>query len=195
MIYAFLHAQLGKPYVWGAEGPDAYDCSGLLFRAYWEERVPWRDGVSPFPRLTADEYYRASIPLDEPERPGDFGVMLGRSGTAYHVVMWAGEYAIEARGKAWGVCKSNRENVEQRGAIWRRFPWVSLEDEELNVQQDELLKQIRVSTVALSYIEPLADARHRGDMARYQALLEQRRAAVEAERIRLGLTKSQVSGI
>ena len=27
-------AQLGKPYVWGAEGPDTYDCSGLTMSAY-----------------------------------------------------------------------------------------------------------------------------------------------------------------
>lgn len=27
-------AQLGKPYVWGAEGPDAFDCSGLMHWAF-----------------------------------------------------------------------------------------------------------------------------------------------------------------
>ena len=27
-------AQLGKPYVWGAAGPNAYDCSGLMQKAY-----------------------------------------------------------------------------------------------------------------------------------------------------------------
>jgi cell wall-associated NlpC family hydrolase len=30
----FALAQLGKPYVWGAEGPDTYDCSGLVQTAY-----------------------------------------------------------------------------------------------------------------------------------------------------------------
>lgn len=30
--YAF--AQLGKPYVWGAAGPGAFDCSGLVMRAW-----------------------------------------------------------------------------------------------------------------------------------------------------------------
>jgi cell wall-associated NlpC family hydrolase len=30
----FALAQLGKPYLWGAAGPDAYDCSGLVFAAY-----------------------------------------------------------------------------------------------------------------------------------------------------------------
>lgn len=30
----FAYAQLGKPYVYGAAGPDAYDCSGLTMRAW-----------------------------------------------------------------------------------------------------------------------------------------------------------------
>jgi cell wall-associated NlpC family hydrolase len=30
----FALAQLGKPYAWGATGPDAYDCSGLIYAAY-----------------------------------------------------------------------------------------------------------------------------------------------------------------
>ena len=31
---AFAEAQLGEPYVWGAAGPDAWDCSGLTARAW-----------------------------------------------------------------------------------------------------------------------------------------------------------------
>ncbi len=31
---AFAKAQIGKPYQFGAAGPDAYDCSGLLYAAY-----------------------------------------------------------------------------------------------------------------------------------------------------------------
>ncbi|HEY3262823.1 MAG TPA: C40 family peptidase [Pseudonocardiaceae bacterium] len=30
----FALAQLGKPYVWGATGPNTFDCSGLMLRAY-----------------------------------------------------------------------------------------------------------------------------------------------------------------
>jgi hypothetical protein len=42
---AFAEAQRGKPYRWGAEGPSAYDCSGLTWAA-------WRYAVSrsPAPR-------------------------------------------------------------------------------------------------------------------------------------------------
>ena len=33
-VISYARTQLGKPYIWGAEGPDAYDCSGLTRRAY-----------------------------------------------------------------------------------------------------------------------------------------------------------------
>jgi peptidoglycan DL-endopeptidase CwlO len=33
-IVDFAYAQLGKPYVWGADGPGSYDCSGLVMAAY-----------------------------------------------------------------------------------------------------------------------------------------------------------------
>lgn len=31
---AYTRAQLGKPYLWGGAGPDAFDCSGLIQQAY-----------------------------------------------------------------------------------------------------------------------------------------------------------------
>lgn len=31
---AFALAQIGKPYVWAATGPNSYDCSGLVYAAY-----------------------------------------------------------------------------------------------------------------------------------------------------------------
>jgi NlpC/P60 family len=33
-VLAFARAQIGKPYVFGASGPDSYDCSGLTQAAY-----------------------------------------------------------------------------------------------------------------------------------------------------------------
>jgi cell wall-associated NlpC family hydrolase len=33
-LMSYVHAQLGKRYVFGAEGPDAFDCSGLTMMAY-----------------------------------------------------------------------------------------------------------------------------------------------------------------
>ncbi|WNV87960.1 C40 family peptidase [Umezawaea sp. Da 62-37] len=44
----FALAQLGKPYEWGAEGPDSYDCSGLVQTAYATVGVP-------LPRVAVDQ--------------------------------------------------------------------------------------------------------------------------------------------
>lgn len=52
-VLAFLQAQLGKPYVWGATGPDSYDCSGLLEAAFATISVR-------LPR-TSEEQYAATV--------------------------------------------------------------------------------------------------------------------------------------
>ena len=44
---AFALHEVGKPYVWGATGPDSYDCSGLMLRAFQAAgitlpRVSWQ---------------------------------------------------------------------------------------------------------------------------------------------------------
>jgi peptidoglycan DL-endopeptidase CwlO len=57
---AFARAQLGKPYQWGATGPDAYDCSGLTMMSYRSAGVflprtsaaQW--GAGPHPAGLAD---------------------------------------------------------------------------------------------------------------------------------------------
>jgi cell wall-associated NlpC family hydrolase len=33
-VVDYALAQVGDPYVWGAEGPDGFDCSGLVYAAY-----------------------------------------------------------------------------------------------------------------------------------------------------------------
>ncbi|MFD4988746.1 NlpC/P60 family protein [Streptomyces sp. NPDC058374] len=42
---AFAHTALGKPYVWGATGPNAFDCSGLT-------QAAWRAAGVSLPRTT-----------------------------------------------------------------------------------------------------------------------------------------------
>lgn len=42
---AFATAQLGKPYRWGATGPNAFDCSGLV-------QAAWRHGGVQLPRTS-----------------------------------------------------------------------------------------------------------------------------------------------
>ena len=53
---AFAVRQVGKPYQWGAAGPNAYDCSGLVFAAYAAAGIQiarttfgWRQDGPPVP--------------------------------------------------------------------------------------------------------------------------------------------------
>ena len=39
-MWAFLTAQLGKPYQWGGAGPASWDCSGLVMVAYAQVGIP-----------------------------------------------------------------------------------------------------------------------------------------------------------
>lgn len=38
---AIARAQIGKPYLWGASGPNSYDCSGLMWYAYQHAGYSW----------------------------------------------------------------------------------------------------------------------------------------------------------
>ena len=83
---SYAEDQLGKPYLWGADGSDAFDCSGLVYAAYKSAGIvigrttyQWRqDGTV--------------VPPDQIE-PGDLLFYAGSDGTATnpgHVVMYIG---------------------------------------------------------------------------------------------------------
>jgi peptidoglycan DL-endopeptidase CwlO len=82
---AFAKAQVGDPYVWGAAGPDAWDCSGLMLRA-WAEA-----GVS-LPHYSVAQYYAGSPISVGDLRPGDL-VFWGTTSSPesiHHVAMYIG---------------------------------------------------------------------------------------------------------
>ncbi|MFJ2088461.1 NlpC/P60 family protein [Streptomyces sp. NPDC087901] len=71
---------LGLPYVWGANGPSGFDCSGLMQWAYAQA------GVS-LPRTSqAQRYAGRMVPLEE-ARPGD---LVAYRADASHIGMYVG---------------------------------------------------------------------------------------------------------
>jgi cell wall-associated NlpC family hydrolase len=73
--------QLGKPYEWGAEGPESFDCSGLTSQA-------WAAAGTPIPRTSQEQWKRLQrIGLDE-LRPGDLVVYFEE---ATHVALYLGD--------------------------------------------------------------------------------------------------------
>ncbi|MFK4223860.1 NlpC/P60 family protein [Streptomyces sp. NPDC019890] len=80
----FATAQIGKPYVWGAEGPKSYDCSGLTSQA-------WAAAGKGIPR-TSQEQWRLLPHIDIKDmRPGD---LIIYHADASHVGMYIGDGAI-----------------------------------------------------------------------------------------------------
>jgi len=84
---SFALAQVGKPYVWGAVGPDAYDCSGLIQRSYATAGV-W------LPR-TSTEQAQVGEPVQLADlRPGDLVFWAydpGNLTTIHHVALYGGD--------------------------------------------------------------------------------------------------------
>ncbi len=83
---AFVLAQLGKPYVWGAEGPDSYDCSGLVQTAWRVAGVSitrvvgtqMHDGVATdLPHLSPGDLIAIPGGLGSMAAPGHVGMYIG----------------------------------------------------------------------------------------------------------------------
>ncbi|MFF4254729.1 NlpC/P60 family protein [Streptomyces sp. NPDC001663] len=77
---AAARSALGRPYVWGANGPSGFDCSGLMQWAYG------RAGMQ-LPRTSEEQRYAGrQVPLSE-ARPGD---LVTYHSDASHVAMYMG---------------------------------------------------------------------------------------------------------
>jgi cell wall-associated NlpC family hydrolase len=81
------YAQLGKPYVWGAEGPDSFDCSGLTMYCY---RVG--AGISISHSSYAQAYCGTPVSVSELQ-PGD---ILGFRGWGHVGIYVGGDEFINA---------------------------------------------------------------------------------------------------
>lgn len=88
-VIAFAKAQLGERYVWGAAGPDAWDCSGLVMAA-------WRKAGVSLPHYSAGQY-AASTPISSGQlRPGDlvFWGSNNNPSSIHHVAIYIGDGKI-----------------------------------------------------------------------------------------------------
>lgn len=79
-VIKFAEEQLGDPYVWGGNGPDGWDCSGLLKWAFGQA------GVN-LPRIASDQQKVGKPVATDKVQPGD---LLFNGNPAHHVVMAIG---------------------------------------------------------------------------------------------------------
>ncbi|WP_226370086.1 C40 family peptidase [Pseudonocardia oceani] len=84
---AFALAEVGKPYLWGGTGPDRYDCSGLMLRAFQAA------GIN-LPRVSRQQFYAGGhVPIDQAQ-PGDllfYATDPSDPRTIHHVTLYMGD--------------------------------------------------------------------------------------------------------
>jgi len=101
-----------KPYVWGAEGPNSFDCSGLVYAAYRSAGLGWPN----WDRLNSSLYWVATkrVPLSQMV-PGDllFYSYKGTVSTIHHISIYAGDGMMwEAHSRKGGLLYSSIYNVK-----------------------------------------------------------------------------------
>lgn len=105
---AFAMAQIGKPYVWGATGPNSYDCSGLVYASFKHAGYKFA-----WPRPTTGTLILAGSAVSKSQlQPGD--LVFPDPG---HVQIYVGNgYIVEAprpglkvrKVKMWGFWRARR---------------------------------------------------------------------------------------
>lgn len=79
-VLDYAYAQVGKPYKWGGEGPDSFDCSGLTMMA-------WRQGGASLPHSSQQQQQSVPAVSRSQIQPGD---LLFFGSPVHHVGIYAG---------------------------------------------------------------------------------------------------------
>ena len=101
-----------KPYIWGSEGPNSFDCSGLVYAAYKSAGLGWPN----WDRLNSSLYfsYTKHVPISQLE-PGDllFYSYKGTVNSIHHISIYAGDGMMwEANSKGKGLLFSNIYSIK-----------------------------------------------------------------------------------
>lgn len=110
-LLAWGNKEIGKPYVYGAEGPNTFDCSGLMQYIYAKVGIA-------LPRV-ADAQYRATTRVTDPAT-GDLVFYINdRTGVADHVALYLGNGKMLAAPHAGANVEI--QSVYTRAGYTRRY--------------------------------------------------------------------------
>lgn len=112
VAFAKVQVLARKPYIWGAQGPSAFDCSGLVYAAYKAAGL----GYPNWSRLNAALYFvdTKRVPLSQ-LIPGDllFYSFDGSVQNIHHITIYAGGGMMwEANSKGKGLLYSNIYSIQ-----------------------------------------------------------------------------------
>ncbi len=112
VAFAKKQVQARKPYIWGSEGPNSFDCSGLVYAAYRAAGLGWPN----WDRLNSSLYfsYTKHVPIKDLV-PGDllFYSYKGTVNTIHHITIYAGNGMMwEANSKGKGLLYSNIYSIK-----------------------------------------------------------------------------------
>lgn len=98
-LYSILNEQIGKPYVWGATGPNSFDCSGLVYYCL-------NKSGKKISRMTAQGFYNSCTKVKAKNRQKGDLIFWAKNGKVYHVAVYVGDgYQISAENESVGVVK------------------------------------------------------------------------------------------
>jgi cell wall-associated NlpC family hydrolase len=110
---SYARQQLGKPYVYGAIGPAAFDCSGLV-------QAAWASAGVSIPRTSEEQW--AQLPHVSSPQPGDLVFYVGSpiDPPPGHVTLYIGSgQMIEAYGTGYPI----RQVPIRPGVTGYAQPW------------------------------------------------------------------------
>lgn len=141
-----------KPYVWGAEGPDSFDCSGLV--KYALEKAFGKS----FPHYSGDQY-SASRAVKDPQI-GDL-VFFGPGGRN-HVGVYAGGGKIwSAMNPSSGIGMAKISDFQEGAVSYRRIPGLKNEsgdgDVKANSGLEKFIKGLKPLKGFFSFIIKIGD--------------------------------------
>ena len=112
VAYAKIQVEARKPYIWGAQGPNAFDCSGLVYAAYHSAGLNYPE----WGRVTAALYFVATKRVGLGSLvPGDllFYSYDGSVQNIHHITIYAGNGMMwEANSRKVGLIYSNMYSIK-----------------------------------------------------------------------------------
>jgi cell wall-associated NlpC family hydrolase len=109
----FAWNQIGKPYKWGAAGPNSYDCSGLT-------SASWRAAGKGIPRVAQDQYKGTARVSQAQAAAGDLVFFGSSTSNITHVGLYIGNGQMvhaPTTGKTVQVSSINRSNLRGFGRV------------------------------------------------------------------------------